>query len=331
MGVLLVIAVLTILLTVRERRQSRRAEAIQLALKGKMDAAAPLLAEALALDASDGEVLRAQAIGHLAAGDLDEAELAAQRWRTARPDEIESHLFLIDVSLRRNRLVGAIDGAGAALKLRPSALDLRQQYATWLYLVGRTDEADAECRRCRETRPDHPGLALLQADICMRLGDHVRAEGLLDDLLRQQPGLAPAQARRGAVYLETNQPQQAIPLLRQALAQNGEHQQRTRHYLSLALARTGQEDEARRVLAEVKKHQTMELWTKYGKPDTAAYKVSIAESLLETGQADEAVRLLEQLLSQSPNCAAAHRLLALHYEAQGQHARAAEHRRKAGE
>jgi predicted Zn-dependent protease len=328
LAVLAVLAAVAVV-AVGERRRGRRAQAIRLALAGQMDAAEPLLAGALALDPDDVEVLRAQTLGYVAAGKLDAAERPLERWRALRPDSVEPHLCLTDVSVRRDRLSGAIDGAREALRLRPGAHDLRQRLARWLYLVGRSEEADAECRRCREARPDDPNLALLHADVCCRLGDNARAGQLLDGLLRDRPGLAPALVLRGRLYLDAGQPDRAIPPLRAALAQGGPSGRRARHYLSLALARTGREEEARQLLAELKQEQAVELWQKYGRPDSAAYKLSIAEALLGTGQAAEAVRLLEQVLARSPGCCVAHGLLAKHFEAQGQSAKAALHRRKA--
>ena len=114
-------------------------------------------------------------------------------------------------------------------------------------------------------------------------------------------------------------------------ARGGAGQSRARHYLSLALARTGRDAEARRVLAAEQQFQAVGLWEKYGRPDTVGYKVTIAEALFAAGKADEAVRLLDQALAQDPKCRAAHKLLADHYEARGEAGKAAEHRRKAAD
>src|SRR5262245_10332744 len=279
----------------------------------------------------DAESVRAQAVDYRNAGMLVEAEPLVERWRTLRPDDIEAHLMLIDVGVRLKRLPQAIEGARAALRLKPEAHDLRRQLAEWLYAVGRTEEADAECRRCREARPRDPGLIFLQANICFRLGDFQRAEPLLDDLLRGDPDSGPALMLRGGLYVETGQPEKAIPMLREALKKGGDGQLRARHYLSQALVRVGQSDEAKEVLAELQRQQTVEIWEKYGRLDTVAYRLSMAEALLGTRQTGEALRLLDQVIKESPKCAAAHRLLAQHFEAQGELAKATEHRRKAGD
>ncbi|MFO0841500.1 MAG: tetratricopeptide repeat protein [Gemmataceae bacterium] len=317
----------------REGSQQRRAEALELARQGRMADAEPYLAEALARDPEDVEVLEAQAAGYLAAKQFAEAGQALSRWRALRPDDVEAHLLLIDLSLRQNHQAGAIDAAGEVLRLKPRYHELRQKRAIWLLVEGRTEEADRECRLCREGRPNDPALLLLQAEICYRLGDLRQTEQFAEAALRQRPNAFGALVLRGAAHVDAGRPEQAVAPLQAALAAGGdeEGEGRARHYLSLALARTGQEAEARRVQAEAKRRQAVRLWKKYGQQDTAAYKVILAESLLETGNAEEAVRVLEQVVAQSPDCPAAHRLLARHFQAQGREDRAAEHRRKAGD
>src|SRR5262245_52911073 len=279
----------------------------------------------------DPESLRAQALDYHNSGMLVEAEPIIERWRALRPDDIQAHLMLIDVGVRLKRLPQAIDGARAVLRLRPEAHDLRRQLAEWLFAVGRTEDADAECGRCRQERPRDPGLIILQANICCRLGETKRAEPLLDELLRVDPDCGPALMLRGGFYVEAGEPEKAIPLLRAALTKGGDWQMRARHYLGQALVRVGQSDEAKQVLAEMQRQQTVEIWEKYGRLDTVAYRLSMAEALLATRQTAEAIRLLNQVIQESPKCAAAHRLLAQLFEAQGELAKATEHRRKAGD
>lgn len=281
--------------------------------------------------AVDVPALRVQALGLQAAGNYAEAEQAVQRWRAACPDDVEPHLRLVDLGVRSGRLPAAIDGARAALRLRPDDDALRQQLAGWLLGVGRTDEALAEVRRCRRSSPDDVRLRLLEAIACVRVGDRDEAGRLVDAILRDHPRLPLAVLLRGELCLAAGQAEQAVAPLSDALAEPGEHQLRARYLLGLALARTGREAEARQHLAQVQRQQTVGLWEKYGRSDSPAYQVSLAESLLATQQTAEGVRLLEEVVARSPDCAAAHRLLARHYDAAGRADRAAEHRRRAGE
>ncbi len=250
-----------------------------------------------------------------------------------QPDALPALLARIDASAQGGRLPEAIDGAQAALRLRPSDQALRQRLAQWLHSVGRYDEAYAECQRYLASRPHEPQAVFLLAEVCRGRGNNAQAEKLLDDLLQAYPQLAPALTLRGALYLDAGQPDRAIPLLQKALAQAGEgpRPSRTRHYLSQALLKTGREAEAKQVLADLQRQQAVEVWDKYGRVESPAYQVSFAEALLRGGQTKEALGLLEKVIARSPNHAGAHRLLAQHFESLGESGKAAEHRRLAGD
>ncbi len=310
-------------------RESEREELLRQAKQGQVADIGRLRA-AVEAHPDDVELLSALVQCELGAGRLPEAEAALGRWCALRPDDAEPFLTRIDLNFQFRRLPPVIADAQHILELHPDNDALRERLAQWLSLAGRSEEADVECRRCLQRRPGVPALMELQAEIAHRLGDNARAEALADSLLRLDPPRPGALILRGALYLDAGQPERAIPLLRQALALDRGQQQAARHYLGLALARAGKQEEARRVLAEVQHQQALDLWEKYGKPDTVGYKVRIADSLLRTGKDADAVRLLEQALAQAPDCAEAHRLLADYYEKNGQPGRAADHRRRAG-
>ena len=134
---------------------------------------------------------------------------------------------------------------------------------------------------------------------------------------------------RAILYREANQPEQAIPLLRQVLALGRQHQQDALYNLSLALASTGQTEEAQRVMAERQALRLEKQLATADYRDNPAFRVWVAETRLGAGKADEALRLLEKVLQDDPDYAPAHRVLAVYYEKQGQSDKAAEHRRRA--
>lgn len=333
-GALLALAAVVLgVAAVWSQRRAERVNAVRLALEGQLSRAEPVLLAVLKRHPEDVAVLRALALGRLNQGELAGVEDPLNRWCALRPDDPEPHLTRVTLALQRDLIPEAIEAAQTALALQPDNRELRERLAHWLYRVGRTAEAEAEIRRCRERRPDDPWLRLLHAEICHRLGDNSKAEELVVGLLRDQPNYPPALVLRGILYLDAEQPEQAIPPLKQALTlvPSGPLPARVRHYLSLALARTGQEEQARQLVGELQQQQALELWEKYGRSESVGYKLRLAEAYLATGQWQDAVRQLEVILAQDPACAAAHRLLADHYEAHGQTAKAAEHRRKAGE
>jgi predicted Zn-dependent protease len=307
-----------------------RAEAIRLALAGDAATAEPMLAAVLARDPDDAEAVRALALVRIEAGRLADATEPLERWRALRPDDPEPHLARVDQAARLGRPAEAIDPARAVLALRPNSDRLREQLTYWLYITGRTEEADAECGRCRAVNPT-PDLKLLHAEIAYRLGDTARAGRFVDEALANGARTALSLSLRGAVSLDGGDPGAAIPPLREAIKLGGEGQSRARHYLSLALARTGDEAGARQLLAEEQREQAVGLWEKYGRSDGVAYKVAIAEALLATGRPAEATRLLDHALLQDPKCRAAHKVLADCYDATGRPAEAAEQRRLAAD
>jgi Tfp pilus assembly protein PilF len=65
-------------------------------------------------------------------------------------------------------------------------------------------------------------------------------------------------------------------------------------------------------------------------PISVSARVRLAEELINAGQSEQGIRILERLLDQNPSYAAAHRVLADYYEKQGQSERAARHRRQQG-
>jgi Tfp pilus assembly protein PilF len=290
--------------------------------------AEPLLIAALARNPDDLDCLRALALGRITKGDPAEATELLERWRALLPDDPEPLLAIVDQAMKLNRPAEAIEPARAALALRPQLDSLRERLIFWLFLTGQTEEADVECRRCRE-RKDTLALKLLNAEIARRLGDNAMAERLTDDVLAGGLRTASALSLRGALALEAGDLTQALSLLKEAVAKGGDGQTRARHFLSLAYARNGDEENAKRVLAEELQQQSMVAWEKYGRMDGVGYLVVIAEGLFATGKPDEALSLVRQALSKNPNCRAAHKLMADYYDRKGQSTLATEHRRKA--
>src|SRR5207245_4643191 len=103
-------------------------------------------------------------------------------------------------------------------------------------------------------------------------------------VVRDHPRFGAALLLRAILYQEANQPQQAIPLLRQVLELDRSRQQMARYHLSLALAQTGQKEEAQRVQAEFTYRQTLELLAERGRGDDAGLQIRLAESLFGLGK-----------------------------------------------
>jgi tetratricopeptide (TPR) repeat protein len=346
LGRILFVAVLTVSVAAvfffwkQLQARHEREDGLRIAQVGRFREAEPLLRRSLERDPDDLDAVKALALGHLRAEQLAEAEPYLSRWCTLRPDDTEPFRHRLDARHRRAR---AVESAADKQRLMEEALtdgqrvleldpenDAVAQEVVWLLMqVGRFEEADSRCRRCLQRQPNDLWLTYLLAEIDHARGNPAEATALLDKLLGQEPRFPRGLLLRATLHNEAGESDKAIPLLRQVLTLDRANQKEARYQLSLALARTGQAEEARRVMAELQKDNLDKLLADKQNPDSPGSKLQKVEALLATGREEEAFRLLTALLEQDPGLAPAHGLLASYYERKGQPERAAEHRRQA--
>jgi Tfp pilus assembly protein PilF len=319
-----------------------RDEALRLVKQGKLAEAEPFLVRAVERDGSDAEVVRALALVKLGGADPVAAEQYLSRWCELGPAEARPFQLRMDLRHRTARgmriqaeRVRVMDLAFAdgrrALELDPSNDGVRREVA-WLGLqVGRHADAEAECRRCLAAAPLDPWLNYLHAKTLHAQGRRAEAAAALDPVVRVQPGFADALLLRATLYHEAGQPDRAVPVLRQALEQKECPRRDGLYRLGLALAATGREEEARKVLAEVDLLNLTWAVTNDHFPNNPAMRVQIAEAMLGVGRLPEANAELDAVLAAAPDFAPAHRVKALYHDRMGQPDRAAEHRRRAGQ
>jgi predicted Zn-dependent protease len=312
-----------------DRDRAERQEALRAAEHGRFGEAEPLLLRVAQRHLDDAEVAKRLALGYVGANRLAEAEPYFARWCEARPEDLEPYKQRIGLWLRWSRLRNAADDARYVLEHEPDNQQLRQQRARWLFIMGRFEEAESECNRVLRTTPNSPWMLLLQAGLHERQGHLTAAAVVSDQLLRDRPTFVEAVVLRASLHLEMDQPGEAIPLLRKALAEPGPHRRAALYDLGRALARTGQTEEAERTLAEARLLHDLESVTESDIRDNPNLQARVAEGLLNAGQPEKALGVLTKILQQDPNSTAAHRVLAAYYEKQGQPELAAEHRRRA--
>jgi tetratricopeptide (TPR) repeat protein len=317
-------------------QDGERQQALRLAERGDFTNAEPLLKRVAERHAKDAPVARALALGYLSSDRLVEAETYFARWCAVRPADPEPYEMRIKLWLRRSRITNVVDDARRVVELQPDNRKLRQQLPRWLLILGRFQEAESECQRFLHSWPDDPWVLLVQALLHQRQGRSAAAIPIADRLVREYPDFAEACVLRGTLYVEANQSDEAIPLLRRATAIQGPHRREALYELGLALEKTGQSREAERAMAEARllldqeRFRGMADGSEGERRDYTIIQVRLAEGMLEAGQTEDALRLLRKILERQPDCAAAHRSLAAHYEKEGQPERAAEHRRRAG-
>ena len=211
-------------------------------------------------------------------------------------------------------------------KLRPAAMRMA-------FALGRFEESEELCRACLRHEPKDRGLRMMLANIRRARGDDEDAEMILDHLLREDPKNYSAPFLRGVLYDENGDSVLAVPLLRKVFNEDPSRKRTAGYQLSLALGKIGQKEEARRVLAEVRRLQDVDVFSEAIKsqPDNLELQVRLGESLLKDGHTSDGLGLLQFILRKDPAFAPAHLVLAAHYDKEGRADLAARHRQLAGQ
>jgi predicted Zn-dependent protease len=331
-----------IYLAIEWRFASERQRAIALADKGRFAEAEPILLSLHERRPKDVPVLMALTGGMMTSGRLvAEAEPFLSKWCALEPDNPEPLRLRYDLWLRLGRRERALDDGLRLLKLEPQDDAVRRSLIGLLMAAERFDESERECRQALMRAPDDVDLLFSLAQLRYLRGQTGEALDLLDKLVANPEAPVAALVLRGQLHLESRppDPEKAVALLRRALAaataSGAEPATRhaARYQLSQALARLGKTDEAQRVLADMQRDKDAErlVMDAGQQPDNDVLQVRAAAALLEIGQTAPALERLERVLARQPRCAAAHQLLADHYDKQGQAELAKHHRHKARE
>jgi len=282
-----------------------RRNGLQLAEQQRFAEAEPFLQRALEHQPKDVEVLRALAQGEFAANQLDDAERDLTRWCALRPRETEPFQKRMELRLQRRQFPQALEDGQHLLELDPNNQEVGRLVVPMLVITGQLVEAERQCRRWLLREPANLDLLYLLADICQQQGNSSEAERILDALLERQPDSLPALLLRGILYEQADQPEKAIPLLEKVVnhADSRISQQMSALYhLGLVLGRTGKREQALQVMKKVQWYQAQDLLSRREHPKVAGLLVRVAEAMLGVSKAEEAVRVLEGIPDQDPNC-----------------------------
>ena len=332
-----IVTAIGVVLWPRLQARSERAAGLQAAQEGRWDVAEPVLGRALARDGNDLPVVRAMALGYAAAARPVQAEEILDIWCQLRPNDAEPFKRRMDLLHKRARTAGptaerplmalALADGRRALDLGPWDAPVAQEIVWLMMQVGEYEVADPLCRRCLQEQPADPWLNFLKASNANTRGANLPAQQNLDALHARYPQFTRGQLLRAELHLEAGEPDRALPLLRQVLAQDPASRHQARYLLGLALARSGHSEEAATEMNEVQNQNLDRLLAATHDPEAAGVKLQRAEALLASGHEEEALRLLTPIFAQDPGFGPGHALLAAYYERTAQAAKAAEHRR----
>ncbi|MBM3980000.1 MAG: tetratricopeptide repeat protein [Planctomycetes bacterium] len=314
------------------RPDAARDDALRAAKEDRFVQAEPGLKAALARKPDDVEVVEALARGHLKGETANAAEPYLVRWVELCPDDREARRFLHEYYRKARKLEHAYSHGKKLLELEPADTRLRNNLMGQAFSVGRFDESEAYCRELLATRPGDRDLRAMLAEIRRARGDLAGAATVLDQLITDLPGYTPALLSRAVIFLESGHAERAIPLLRDILRTDNQRQRVAGYHLAVALERVGDTDEAKRVTAEVRRLQDVANTEEAlrNQPDNLELAARLGDELLTAGHTADGLKFLGAVLARAPDFAPAHRALATHYERAGDPARAADHRRRAG-
>jgi tetratricopeptide (TPR) repeat protein len=295
--------------------QKERSEAVRLAAQGNFAQAQPLLKRVAERSPNDTAVARELALGYLGTRQFSQAEPYLERWYEANPQDPEPLTQRLQLWVQWKRLREAIADGRRLLELQPNNRGLARQLPRWLMILGQFDEAEEECHRLLRIWPDDPWGLYVQALLHQRRGHTDAAAAMVDRLIQQYADDFPeAFLLRGTLYLDANQPAEARPCLERAAGIRGPHQREALYELSLALARLGKHDDAQRIMGQARLLQEedflQQMLAEGERWDRENVQLRMAEQLFQSGQAQEASRVIGRVLEQNPKSVAAQRLQA---------------------
>jgi tetratricopeptide (TPR) repeat protein len=286
-------------------------------------------------DADQYLILEALSQGFTKTYRLKEAMFCLERMLVLEPDS--------NYALRRRAWIhfqgGEYDRAEAdyrrALEIDPLDAVARQGLAQILLDIRKDFRQAAEQYERLWLNQQDSTVALGLARSWQLLGLSADSRRLLDDWLSSHPEDAMVLAERGKLALEEDAPEEAVTLLRRAVAL-APYLLDANHALYLCLVKQGRTAEAEECQVRIRQskedREQLALLTRrlQAAPDDADLRCQIAQIFLRLGQEEEGIRWLESTLQSHPDHRPSHLALADYYDKNRQATRAAMHRRLAG-
>jgi TolB-like protein len=174
---------------------------------------------------------------------------AARKALELDPDLVQPHILLGEVYQRQWQWSDAEAELKRALELSPNDARAQERFAIWLLCQGRTDEALTWIQRAREIDPlGHSGVS--NGFILF----HARRYNEAVQELRSVKSVYPDHWYLGLALIANGQPEEAIPVLQNALSAN-DRSPTVMAILIRAYAHSGRQAEALSLLDELKRLQ----------------------------------------------------------------------------
>jgi protein O-GlcNAc transferase len=285
--------------------------------------AIPLLQKAADANPSNAEALTNLGMALCLAQRAKDAVPILQRAVTLEPENVTAHQNLAVADIQLSQLDDAIVQLRAALKLSPDASQLH--YNLGYALKTQDDAADAipELETAEKLDPAAPEAPYLLGILYLQAGRYRDAERELSASLKLRPENGDGWATLGSVYNKLDKLPEAVAALKEAVRQSP-LQPDPHLTLATVLARQNQPAEATE-----ERSKAADLMREHMNLQRAEVSTHSADSLLASGQVDEAIADYREALSFDPNYPQAHEGLAKALERQGNTMEAAAERQKA--
>lgn len=314
----------------KARVASERRNAIEDATTADFSQVEPTLLRCYQRNPSDLEVVQALAQGYFKADDL-RGEPYFDAWVALRPGASEPLRLRMEY-YRKRRDEKALDNARQLLALDPSNAQLRRSVVSQAFSYGSFEEAETLCREVLTKQPADVFSRKILAECRRARGDAIESATIFDQLIAESPTDSSPLMGRATLYQEAGEWQKSIPLVRKVFEQNPQQRRAAGYMLSLALDKTGQPEDAQKVMSEVRRLQDVEVFSDAIKnqPQNLELQTRLGLSLLQDGHQQDGLALLNSVLERDPWFRPVHKALADYYAKIGVQDRAAEHRRLAG-
>jgi predicted Zn-dependent protease len=236
----------------------------------------------------------------------------------------------------KNVVRGSVDYR-RALELDPTRKQTRWSLINALLAIGTYDEAASYLELFERENPGTPDVAARLARCYAMLGRGEEAARIIDAALAKYPDDGPCLRTRGQLSLIGQRPAEAETALRKAAAlMHSDYQ--SQQLLFQALQQQGKADEAKAQLkiAEAVRDQSERIGELSSRklaefPLDPALHYEMGKLLIQTGRGEAGEWWLLNALQLDPNHKPSHLELANYYDRTGDKARAAEHRKLAGQ
>jgi tetratricopeptide (TPR) repeat protein len=286
--------------------------------------------------ANDPEVDQALARVYLETFQLRAAGEAIERWIRHAPGEARAYLWRAQLGRRTNASPEDLaHDYEQALLLAPADREAHLGLADVLLQGSRFEEALPHFEAARGGRTDDPEADLGLGSCLAGLGREEEARRCLDRAIAQAPADSRPLIERAKLALRRGTLDGALADLDRAVLIDP-FEPEGHYHRGLVLARLGRAEEARgeserasRLRAE-HEELTALLVALYGRPGDVEQEFRAARWFFLHGRPEEGRRWAEKILRADPSHPATHRLLADHYEGEGDAGRANYHRLRAG-